>query len=100
MPAGLWAVLNEVRAGRAGPALPAPLARLRLRQRWAQYDQLTSGPPAQQAQQVALYFGAGGNYGVADLQARARMLTLLETDVRLVAQDLQKLSEELAALAP
>ncbi|AMJ67481.1 hypothetical protein [Hymenobacter sp. PAMC 26628] len=97
-PPGLWAVLNEVRAGHASSALPAPLARLR--QRWAQYDQLAGGPPAQQAQQQALYFGAGGNYRVADLQTRARMLTLLETDVRLVAQDLQKLGEELNAVAP
>ncbi len=97
-PPGLWAALNEVRVGRAGAALPPPLARLR--QRWAQYDQLTSGPPAQQARQQALYFGAGGNYHVAELQTRARMLTLLETEVRLVAQDLQKLGEELAAIEP
>ena len=97
-PPGLWAVLNQVRAGRAGLALPAPLARLR--QRWAQYDQLTSGPPARQAQQQALYFGAGGSYHVADLQTRAKMLTLLETDVRLVAQDLQKLAAELNGLEP
>lgn len=96
-PPGLWTVLNEVRAGRNRPALPAPLARLR--QRWAQYDQLAQGKPARQAQQLALYFGTGGHYSVADLQTRAQMLTLLETDVRLVAQDLQKLLEDLNALA-
>ena len=97
-PPGLWAVLNQVRAGRAGAPLPAPLARLR--QRWAQYDQLTSGKPARQKQQLALYFGAGGGYHVADLQARSRMLTQLAVDVRLVAQDLQKLAEEVNTVEP
>lgn len=97
-PPGLWVVLGEVQVGRTGPALPPPL--VHLRQRWAQYDQLTHGKSAQQAQQQALYFGVGGAYSLAELRTRSRMLTQLETDVRLVAQDLQKLVDELSTTEP
>ncbi|WP_375419092.1 hypothetical protein [uncultured Hymenobacter sp.] len=96
-PPGLRAVLNQVQA-QAGPRRWAACACT-----WAQYDQLSSGKPARQAQQLALYFGAGGNYHAAEVQGqllRARRLTPLETDVRLVAQDLQKLMGELNVLAP
>ncbi|WP_375419214.1 hypothetical protein [uncultured Hymenobacter sp.] len=97
-PPGLWATLNEVRVGRPGSAAPAPLQTIR--RRWAQYDQLTSGKPAQQAQQLALYFGAGGNYHADDLHTRAAMLTQLEVMVRLVNQDLQKLLVEVSNTEP
>ncbi len=93
--AGLWASLNEVPVGRPDLHIPPPLAHLR--QRWARYDQLTKGKPAQQTQQQALYFGSGGRYHLADLQVRSGMLAQLEVAVRAVNQDLQKLLVEVSS---
>jgi hypothetical protein len=97
-PPGLWAALLEVRAGESAADLPPPLQTIR--QRWTQYDQFTGGTPAQQAQQQALYFGAGGSYHVDELHTRANMLAQVETYVRLANQDLQRLQLELSQLEP
>lgn len=97
-PAGLWSALNEVRAGRPDANVPAPLPHLR--QRWARYDQLTSGKPAQQTQRQELYFGKGGAYQLDELQVRSSMLTQLGVAVRLISEDLQKLLVEVSALEP
>lgn len=90
-PPGLWAVLNQVRAGRADSDAPAPTQTIR--RRWAQYDGL-SGSRA--AAQEALYFGAGGSYHLDDLHTRSAMLTQLEVATRLINQDLQKLLVEVS----
>ncbi|MFD1873039.1 hypothetical protein [Hymenobacter bucti] len=95
-PPGLWAALGEVRAGEPAASLPPPLQTIR--QRWTQYDQFTSGNAAQQAQQQALYFGAGGSYHVADLHTRASMLAEVEGYVRLANQDLQHLQVEISQM--
>lgn len=97
-PPGLWATLSMPRLGRLEPGRTAPLQTLH--RRWAQYDQLVSGKPASQAQQQALYFGAGGPYQLADLHTRSAMLTELMQYVRFADQDLQKLLVEVSNSEP
>ncbi|HEY6260161.1 MAG TPA: hypothetical protein VIW47_01110, partial [Nitrospiraceae bacterium] len=44
---------------------------------------------------IALFFGEGGSYEIEDLRARAAMLDLLESDINLMSQDLERLMEEI-----
>lgn len=97
-PPGLWVWLHTVRAGGPAVSLPPPIQTIR--RRWAQFDQLASGKPAEQAQQQALYFGAGGAYHVDELRTRANMLAQVEGYVRLANQDLQRLQLEISQLEP
>lgn len=97
-PPGLWAVLNEERAGRTNGDVSSLLQVAR--KRWTQYDQLTNGKPKQQAQQQKLLFGKGGSYRVDDLHTLSNMLTEIEVVVRLVNQDLQRLLAEISNFEP
>lgn len=97
-PPGLWATLNETRNVGTDPHGPSPLQTIH--QRWARYDQLTGGKPAQQAQRQELYFGKGGGYHLDDLHVRSEMLLQVAMAVRIVNQDLQKLLSEISAFEP
>jgi len=98
-PAGLWATLSEQRSGQTDSTTGrSPLQHIH--RRWAKYDQLTGGKPAKQAQQQEMYFGRGGPYRVSDLQVRSSMLAQVESAVRVVNQDLQKLLVEASTVEP
>lgn len=69
--------------------------------RWRQHGRL--GEPGSDTEQrrIALFFGEGGLYEIEELRARAAMLDLLEADVNLMSQDLERLLQEiLASRAP
>ncbi len=97
-PPGLWATLSDVRSGRTDAGAWSPLQTIR--QRWAKYDQLSGGKPAQQAQRQELYFGRGGRYHLDDLHVRSDMLGQVASAVRVVNQDLQKLLVEVSTVEP
>ena len=97
-PAGLWTTLSLPRPGQPELGRTSPLQMLH--RRWAQYDQLNTGKPAQQMQMQAVYFGAGGPYQLDDLHTRSAMLTALQQYVRLADQDLRKLLVEVSNSEP
>ncbi len=97
IPRSVWRFLNR-------PLTDDPEGRsLRetLISRWRQHGRL--GEPGSDTEQrrIALFFGEGGLYEIEELRARAAMLDLLEADVNLMSQDLERLLQEiLASRAP
>ena len=63
--------------------------------RWRQDGRL--GPPGSEIEQhrIDLFFGKGGRYTIDELRARAAMLDLLETDISLMHQGMNRLIREL-----
>ncbi|HJT22522.1 MAG TPA: hypothetical protein VJ746_18770 [Nitrospira sp.] len=61
--------------------------------RWRDDGRLGT-PGSEQERRLALFFGEGGRYDIADLRARAAMLNLLEADIQLMTQDLNLFIEE------
>lgn len=62
--------------------------------RWRQDGRLGTAGSVSERHRIPLLFGPGGEYGIADLRARAAMLDLLEADITLMTQDLNLLLEE------
>lgn len=63
--------------------------------RWRQDGRLGEAGSEREQRRVTLFFGEGGSYGIEDLRARAAMLDLLESDINLMSQDLERLLEEI-----
>jgi hypothetical protein len=63
--------------------------------RWRQDGRLGEAGSETEQRRTALFFGEGGSYEIDDLRARAAMLDLLEADVNLMSQDLERLMEEI-----
>jgi hypothetical protein len=63
--------------------------------RWRQDGRLGEAGSERERRRVALFFGDGGSYDIEDLRARAAMLDLLESDINLMSQDLERLLEEI-----
>lgn len=63
--------------------------------RWRQDGRLGEAGSKREQRRVALFFGDGGSYDIEDLRARAAMLDLLESDINLMSQDLERLLEEI-----
>lgn len=63
--------------------------------RWREDGRL--GPPGSETEQhrIELFFGKGGLYTIDELRARAAMLDLLETDISLMHQGMNRLIREL-----
>ena len=63
--------------------------------RWREDGRL--GPPGSETEQhrIELFFGKGGRYTIDELRARAAMLDLLETDISLMHQGMNRLIREL-----
>lgn len=89
-PRSVWRYLNR-------PLLDDPEHRsLRdaLVLRWRQDGRLGEGGSETERRRIELFFGRGGAYEIEDLRARAAMLDLLEADVNLMSQDLERLMQE------
>jgi hypothetical protein len=63
--------------------------------RWRQDGRFGEVGSELEQRRTALFFGEGGTYEIEDLRARAAMLDLLESDINLMSQDLERLMEEL-----
>jgi hypothetical protein len=63
--------------------------------RWRQDGRLGEAGSEREQRRVALFFGNGGSYDIEDLRARSAMLDLLESDINLMSQDLERLLEEI-----
>jgi len=63
--------------------------------RWRQDGRFGEAGSETEQRRIALFFGEGGSYEIDDLRARAAMLDLLEADVNLMSQDLERLMEEI-----
>lgn len=76
---------------------PTSTLRLAIIERWRNDGRL--GPPSSALEQrrTGLVFGDGGDYEVEDLRARAQMLDMLESQVSLMNQYLERLLEEVLA---
>ena len=63
--------------------------------RWQEEGRL--GPPGSETERhrIDLFFGKGGRYTIDELRARAAMLDLLETDISLMHQGMNRLIREL-----
>jgi hypothetical protein len=63
--------------------------------RWRQDGRFGEAGSETEQRRIALFFGEGGSYEIEDLRARAAMLDLLESDINLMSQDLERLMEEI-----
>ena len=63
--------------------------------RWRQDGRFGEAGSELEQRRTALFFGEGGSYEIEDLRARAAMLDLLESDINLLSQDLERLMEEI-----
>ena len=63
--------------------------------RWRQDGRFGEAGSELEQRRTALFFGDGGSYEIEDLRARAAMLDLLESDINLMSQDLERLLEEI-----
>lgn len=63
--------------------------------RWRQDGRFGEAGSELEQRRTALFFGEGGSYEIEDLRARAAMLDLLEADINLMSQDLERLMEEI-----
>ncbi|UVT19868.1 MAG: hypothetical protein H8K03_19125 [Nitrospira sp.] len=63
--------------------------------RWWQDGRFVEVGSEREKRRIALFFGDGGSYYVEDLRARAAMLDLLESDINLMSQDLERLLGEI-----
>ncbi len=89
-PSSVWRYLNR-------PLLDDPEQRsLRdaLVLRWRQDGRLGEAGSDTERRRTDLFFGLGGAYEIDDLRARAAMLDLVEADVNLMSQDLERLMYE------
>lgn len=57
-------------------------------------DGLGDAGSAAERRRTNLFFGPGGAYEIDDLRVRVAMLDLLEADVNLMSQDLERLMYE------
>lgn len=62
--------------------------------RWRQDGRFGEAGSTTEQRRIALFFGEGGSYEIEDLRARAAMLDLLEADINLMSQDLERLMQE------
>ena len=65
--------------------------------RWREEGRLGKVGSEMEQHRIQLFFGDGGNYDIEELRARAAMLDLLETDISLMNQGLNRLIRELLA---
>ncbi len=66
--------------------------------RWRQDGRFGEAGSELEQRRTALFFGEGGSSEIEDLRARAAMLDLLESDINLMSQDLERLMEEVLLL--
>jgi hypothetical protein len=90
-PPSVWRFLNRRPEGDPGRATVAEV----VVGEWRAAELLGRGDPDEERSRAALLFGAGGTYGVEELEARDAMLDLLEASVALMSRDLRILLEEL-----
>jgi hypothetical protein len=90
-PAPVWHFLNT-------PLMDDP-AQQTLREhlivRWREEGRLGKAGSEMERHRTQLFFGDGGTYDIEELRARAAMLDLLETDISLMHQGLNRLIREL-----
>ena len=90
-PAPVWHFLNT-------PLMDDP-AQQTLREhlivRWRESGRLGQAGSEMERHRMQLFFGDGGIYDIEELRARAAMLDLLETDISLMHQGLNRLIREL-----
>ena len=90
-PAPVWHFLNT-------PLMDDP-AQQTLREhlivRWREEGRLGKAGSEMERRRIQLFFGDGGIYDIEELRARAAMLDLLETDISLMHQGLNRLIREL-----
>lgn len=93
IPLSVWRYLNQ-------PLSEDP-ARRSLREtlitRWRQDGRLGEAGSETEQRRITLFFGQGGSYDIEDLRARAAMLDLLEADINLMSQDLERFMQEVLA---
>ena len=65
--------------------------------RWREEGRLGKAGSEMERRRIELFFGDGGTYDIEELRARAAMLDLLETDISLMHQGLNRLIRELLA---
>jgi hypothetical protein len=63
--------------------------------RWREEGRLGKAGSEMERRRIQLFFGDGGTYDIEELRARAAMLDLLETDISLMHQGLNRLIREL-----
>jgi hypothetical protein len=63
--------------------------------RWQEEGRLGKAGSEMERHRIQLFFGDGGTYDIEELRARAAMLDLLETDISLMHQGLNRLIREL-----
>jgi len=87
----VWSFLNT----RLTDEPAQPTLRETLIMRWREEGRL--GPPGSEDERhrIGLFFGKGGRYTIDELRARAAMLDLLETDISLMHQGMNRLIREL-----
>jgi hypothetical protein len=87
----VWSFLNT----RLTDEPAQPTLRETLIMRWREEGRL--GPPGSEDEQhrIDLFFGKGGRYTIDELRARAAMLDLLEIDISLMHQGMNRLIREL-----
>lgn len=89
-PTSVWQFLN-----RPLPDDPTgPSVREALLARWKRDGWLGEPNSERTQRRIKLFFGKGGAYEIEDLRAHAAMLDLLESDIRLMAQELHLLLRE------
>lgn len=90
-PRSVWRFLGR----RVGDDPDSPTLREILIAQWRTGDRLGPAQSQEERDRIALLFGPGGDYTIADLNARDAMLDLLESSVASMNQDLQLLLDEL-----
>lgn len=95
-PSSVWRFLNR--------PLPDDPRQQSLREtliaRWYQHGRFGKPGSETERRRIALFFGDGGRYEIEDLRARAAMLDLLEADISLMSQDLERLMQEVLGRTP
>ena len=87
----VWSFLNT----RLTDEPAQPTLRETLIMRWREEGRLAEPGSEAERHRVDLFFGKGGRYTIEELRARAAMLDLLETDISLMHQGMNRLIREL-----